>query len=163
MATQSESRTLNRASASSRSAIRRGISRTATGSMMPSRSRVAGTPKMAFDERQDGLFLDHAHVDQRFAEPQAFLRAFGQGLVELLRRDNVGADEQLAERAGAVNGRDGSGGFRVVDRDRTHNKKLRMALPVSPNTSNRAPTPVTLSTSLQSAPGFASFIAPPIR
>ena len=120
--------------------------------------------EMAFDERQDGLFLDHAHVDQRFAEPQAFLRTFGQGLVELLRRDDVGADEQLAERAGAAQRRDGGGGFRRCRRvTELIAKSSVLALPVSPNTSNRAPTPVTLSTSLQSAPGFASFIAPPIR
>ena len=76
----------------------RGNSRTAIGSIMPSRSRMAGTPKMAFDERQDRFFLDHAHFDERFTEPQTLLRTFGQGLIELFGRDEVGADQLLAER-----------------------------------------------------------------
>ena len=53
---------------------------------------------MAFDERQDRVLLHHAHLDQHFAQPQALLRALGQRLVQLLRRDDVGADELLAER-----------------------------------------------------------------
>ena len=65
---------------------------------MPSRSRTAGTPKMAFDERQDRIFLHHAHLDEHFAEPQTLLRTFGERLIQLLRRNEVGADQLLTER-----------------------------------------------------------------
>jgi len=45
IATQMVPRTLNKATASSRSATFRGSSLTATGSIMPSRRRMAGTPR----------------------------------------------------------------------------------------------------------------------
>ena len=35
--------------------------------------------QVAFDERQDRVFLHHAHFDECFAEAEAFLRAFGEG------------------------------------------------------------------------------------
>ena len=54
--------------------------------------------EVVLDERQDRFFLHHAHLDQHFAQPQALLRTLGQRQVELLRRDDVGADQLLAER-----------------------------------------------------------------
>ena len=54
--------------------------------------------QMAFDIRQNGFLLNHAHLDQGFAEPQTLLRTFRQRPVQLVRRDDVGPDQLLAER-----------------------------------------------------------------
>jgi hypothetical protein len=53
---------------------------------------------MAFDERKDLILLHHAHFDERFAKPQAFLRTLCQGEIELLGRDECGANKLLTER-----------------------------------------------------------------
>ena len=125
--------------------------------------------QMALDERQDRVFLDHAHFDQHFAQPQALLRTFGQGLVQLLGRDEVGADQLLAERRPAARrgGRDGTAaaGLRshrsLID---VHSTKLRTALPVSPKHFEPGADARHLQHfAAQAPPGFASFNAPPIR
>src|SRR5262245_5320831 len=130
---------------------------------------------MPLDERQDRILLHHAHLDQRFAELQAFLRTFGQRPIELLRRNETGADQLLAERRSARpwagSGRRTASArtlcgpirFTFVNRHRVHCTKLRIAPPESRNISSREPTPVALSTSRHNAPAFASFSAPPIR
>ena len=72
--------------AAQRSALAAASSRTASGSIKPSRSRIAGTPSCCSMNGSSSLFADEAQLEQRFAQPLAVLRLAAPARLQLFLR-----------------------------------------------------------------------------